>query len=342
MEAFLYKKMEDKKVQCNLCNHRCVIKNGSRGICNVRENKSGILETLVYDRVIAEHIDPIEKKPIFHLAPGSLSYSIATAGCNFKCLFCQNSDIAQTLSKKVPSDQKTFMLRNPVKPEQVVDAAIKGNCRSIAYTYTEPTIYFEFAYNSAKIAASKGIRNIFVTNGYMTTEALEMISPFLDAANVDLKAFTDDFYRKYCGASIEHVKNTLIKMKSLGIFVEVTTLIIPGLNDDRKELEGLASFIVEKLGSETPWHISRFHPTFKLTDRPPTPIETLVMAREIGIKSGLKYVYTGNVPGEAGESTYCYSCKKILIERWGFQMRENKIINNRCMYCDALIHGVEL
>jgi len=337
MEAYLYKPLNEKKVKCNLCNHHCVIKNGRRGICGVRENQEGTLKTLVYGKLIASSIDPVEKKPLFHFFPGSLSYSIATVGCNFKCLFCQNADIAQ-----MPSDHDGMIMGDFVTPEDIVDAAEKGNCKSIAYTYTEPTVYFEFAYDTAKIAHEKGIQNVFVTNGYMTSEALEMISPYLDAANVDLKAFNEKFYKEICNAKLEHVKETLKLMKSLGIFVEVTTLLIPGLNDDRHELEMLAEFLVKSLGPETPWHISRFHPTYKLLDRPSTPVETLVMAREIGIKSGLKYVYTGNVPGDNGENTFCYKCKKMLIDRWGFDVRKNLIKNGKCTHCGAQIDGVGL
>ncbi len=337
MEAYLYQPEKNKTVRCNLCNHRCIIKNGKRGICGVRENQAGILETLVYGKLIATHIDPIEKKPLFHLLPGSLSYSIATAGCNFKCPFCQNADISQ-----MPSDRKGMIMGDFYKPEEIVAAAEKGNCASIAYTYTEPTVYFEFAYDTAKLAHEKGIRNVFVTNGYMTSETLQMISPFLDGANVDLKAFNENFYKEFCKAKLEPVKETLKLMKSLGILVEVTTLIIPGLNDDKKELENLASFLVGSIGAETPWHISRFHPTYRLTDRSSTPVETLEMAREIGIKSGLKYVYTGNVPGENGENTFCYNCGQLLIDRWGFTIRKNLIKDSRCPNCDALIDGIGL
>ncbi len=337
MEAYLYKPLDEKKVKCNLCNHRCVIKNGRRGICGVRENQEGSLKTLVYGRLIARNIDPIEKKPLFHFFPGSLSYSIATVGCNFKCLFCQNAEIAQ-----MPSDHDGMIMGDLFTPEDIVNAAEKGNCKSIAYTYTEPTVYFEFAYDTAKIAHEKGITNVFVTNGYMTSEALEMISPYLDAANVDLKAFNKKFYKEICKAKLEHVKETLKLMKSLGIFVEVTTLLIPGLNDDKHELEMLAEFLVKSLGPETPWHISRFHPTYKLLDRPSTPVETLIMAREIGIKTGLKYVYTGNVPGENSEKTFCYKCNNILIDRWGFYVKQNFIKNSKCTHCGAHIDGVGL
>jgi pyruvate formate lyase activating enzyme len=335
MEAYLYERLEENKVRCNLCSHRCVIKDGRRGICNVRENEAGILKTLVYGNLIARHIDPIEKKPLFHFLPGTLSYSIATVGCNFRCRFCQNADIAQ-----MPSDRKGTVLGTRCTPREVVDAAQQGGCRSIAYTYTEPTVFFEFAYETAKLAHDKGIRNVFVTNGYMTTEALEMIDPYLDAANVDLKAFTDTYYKELCGAGLKHVQATLKLMKSLGIFVEVTTLIVPGLNDDPSELKDLAVFIVQDLGPETPWHISRFHPTYKLTDRPPTPVQTLTMAREIGLKAGLKYVYTGNVPGSAAENTFCHSCGETVIERWGFQVGNLQLKNGRCTKCGAEIDGV--
>jgi len=337
MEALLYKELKDKKVRCDLCSHRCVMDEGERGTCGVRENQNGILQTLVYGKLIASHIDPIEKKPLFHYMPGSLSFSVATVGCNLKCRFCQNADIAQ-----MPSDHHGQILGDYVAPEAVVIAAEKNNCASISYTYTEPTIYFEFALETAKIAATKGIKNVFVTNGYMTAEALQMVHPYLDAANVDLKAFTNDFYKEQCGAKLEPVKETLKQMKSLDIFVEVTTLIIPGLNDDQQELKNLAEFIANELSPETPWHISRFHPTYKLLDRPPTPVATLIQAREIGIRAGLKYVYTGNVPGENGENTFCWKCGELLIDRMGFQVRKNLIQNSSCFQCGATIDGIDM
>ncbi|MCP4688625.1 MAG: AmmeMemoRadiSam system radical SAM enzyme, partial [Desulfobacterales bacterium] len=240
-ESFLYEPMKGLTVRCNVCNHRCIVKDGKRGICGVRENSSGKLESLVYGKLIATHVDPIEKKPLFHLMPGSLSYSIATVGCNLKCLFCQNADISQ-----MPSDRGVIMGDNAT-PGGVVKAALKAGCKSIAYTYTEPSIYFEFAHDTAKLAHEQGLKNVFVTNGYMTSEAIRMIQPWLDAANVDLKSFSDDFYKKYCGARLEPVKNTLRQMKTKGILVEATTLIIPGLNDDKRELEELARFLVDDL-----------------------------------------------------------------------------------------------
>jgi pyruvate formate lyase activating enzyme len=335
MEAAFYSPLENDRVRCGLCRHKCVIDNGSRGICGVRENKNGILETRVYGRLIAANDDPIEKKPLFHLLPGSRSFSIATVGCNFKCRFCQNADIAQ-----MPSDQAGKVTGESATPEQVVAAAVQKGCSSIAYTYTEPTVFFEFARDTAKLAHQQGIKNVFVTNGYMSDEALETVSPWLDAANVDLKAFSDDFYKTQCGARLGPVKKTLRKMKALGIWVEVTTLIIPGLNDDRNELSGLAAFIADALGRETPWHVSRFHPTYKLIDRGPTPIETLIQAREIGIAAGLKYVYTGNIPGKGGEDTLCPGCGEVVLARRGYMIVDNRIDKGRCRFCSTGIDGI--
>jgi len=337
MEAYLWESLHDDKVRCHLCHHRCRIKDGRRGICGVRENRHGRLHTLVYGRLIAQNIDPIEKKPLFHFLPGSLSYSIATVGCNFKCRFCQNADIAQ-----MPAERRGLILGDHVASEDIVRAAQRARCATISYTYTEPTIYFETAYDTAKLAHEKGIRNVFVTNGYMTPEALDMIGTYLDAANVDLKAYSDDYYKDLCGARLHPVKETLRRMKASGVFIEVTTLLIPGENDSEQELGALAGFLVDALGPETPWHISRFHPTFKLTDRPPTPVQSLLKAREIGIQKGLRYVYTGNVQGESGESTYCYQCGTLLIERWGFTVRKNRVRNSRCPDCNAQIDGVGL
>lgn len=337
MEAYLYTKENDLKAQCNLCSHSCLIKPSKRGICKVRANHDGQLESLVYGKLIAHNVDPIEKKPLFHILPGSLSYSIATVGCNFKCRFCQNADIAQ-----MPSDYQGRIWGEYVSPEDIVADAINGDCKSIAYTYTEPTIYFELAFDTAKIAHTNNLINIFVTNGYLTAQAIEMIHPYLDAANVDLKSFSDDFYRQQCKARLQPVLESLRLMKAKGIFVEVTTLLIPGLNDHPDELKALAEFIVNDLGTETPWHISRFHPTYRLTDRSATPTHTLIQARNIGRSAGLKYVYLGNVPGDESESTFCYQCGKKVIERWGYQVQKTHLDNGSCSYCGTLIHGIGL
>jgi pyruvate formate lyase activating enzyme len=337
MEAKLYEKRYDKKVQCYVCRHHCVIREGRRGICNVRENRDGVLHTRVYDRIIARHVDPIEKKPLFHFFPGTLAYSIGTVGCNFRCRFCQNADIAN-----MATDHRGRMPGRHATPEAMVSEAAASECKSIAYTYTEPAVFFELALDTAKLAHQRGLLNVFVTNGYMSEQALEMICPYLDAANVDLKAFSEDFYKSMCSARLLPVMETLRQMKTLDIFVEVTTLVIPGLNDDPAELEKLAGFIADDLGTETPWHVNRFHPCYRLTDRPSTPVQTLLKARQIGLDAGLKYVYTGNVPGEASECTYCYQCGSRLMDRRGFFVFENRIRSNQCPECGAIIHGVGL
>jgi len=333
MEAMLYEKKEDNLVVCHLCAHECRIKPGARGICGVRENQGGILYTLVGNRIIAENVDPIEKKPLFHFLPGTLSYSIATVGCNFRCTFCQNYEISQ-----MPRDQG--VIRGiTISPEEISERAIQTGCKSISYTYTEPTVFFELAYLSARAAAERGLANVFVTNGYMTTQAIEKISPYLSAANVDLKSFREEFYRRCCGAKLKPVLESLKKMKDLGIWVEVTTLIIPGLNDEEAELYALARFI-HSLGADTPWHVSRFYPRYKMMDRGPTPQETVYRARQIGLEVGLKYVYCGNIPDNEGENTYCPNCHNLLIERWGFQVRKNLPKKGQCPFCGAVIAGV--
>jgi len=242
----------------------------------------------------------------------------------------------------MPTEHGGRIMGGRETPEAIVDEALQAGCKSLAFTYTEPTVFFELALETAKLAHQKGLKNIFVTNGYMSEPALDMICPYLDAANVDLKAFSEVFYKEQCNARLAPVLDTLRLMKTLNIFVEVTTLIIPGLNDDPKELSELAGFIVTDLGSETPWHVSRFHPCYRLTDRPPTPVETLLDARRIGLEAGLKYVYTGNAPGETSECTYCYSCGSCLINRRGFWVSENRIHRNQCPVCGAIIHGVGL
>jgi pyruvate formate lyase activating enzyme len=335
MEAQLYECRDDLKIFCHLCAHHCKISNGHRGICKVRVNRRGRLETLVYGKLVARNADPIEKKPLFHFLPGSRSYSIATVGCNFKCRFCQNADIAQ-----LPSDQRGMIVGEDTTPEAVVADALANGCASIAYTYTEPTIFFEFALAVARQAKTAGLRNVFVTNGYMTEEALARIAPYLDAANVDLKAYSDDFYRDMCQARLAPVKATLKNMKARGILVEVTTLVIPGLNEDPSELTALASFLVDALGAETPWHLSRFHPTYQMTDRPRTPVETLKIARQVGLDAGLKYVYIGNVPGSGAENTYCPSCGNSVINRFHFNTRVSLIDGNHCAYCHEAIDGI--
>ena len=332
-EAMLYEKLPEAKVRCNLCAHRCVIADGKKGICQVRENRGGTLYTLVYGRTIIQQVDPVEKKPLFHFYPSSTAYSIATPGCNFHCRWCQNWDISQMVR------ERHLIMGEEASPEQIVIAAQKVDSRSIAYTYTEPTIFFEYAYDTARLAHEAGLVNIYITNGYMTEEMLETFQPYLDAANVDLKAFRDKTYRKYVGARLQPVLDTLKAMKRLGIWLEVTTLVIPGINDDDEELKDAARFVAEELGVDTPWHISRFFPDYKMTDVPPTPVETLNRAREIGLEAGLRYVYVGNVPGEA--NTVCHKCGQMLIRRSSYRVLENHVqLEGRCPNCGAPVAGV--
>lgn len=332
-EAMFYRQGKDQRVHCFLCHHRCEIKPGRLGICGVRQNRDGSLWSLVYGRLIAEHIDPIEKKPLYHFLPGTTSYSIATMGCNFRCTFCQNADISQR-----PRESHEIF-GSQVDPQRVVAAAKKGGCATIAYTYTEPTVFMEYALDVARLAQTEGIRNVFVSNGYMSEEALETVAPYLHAANVDLKAFTDEFYIKQCGAKLQPVLNTLKEMKRLGIWVEVTTLLIPGLNDSREELTELAQFLAS-LGRDIPWHVSRFHPNYRMTDRSVTPVKSLHTARDVGLQAGLHHVYLGNVPGDKGENTYCPQCQALLLERFGFTTERRGIRDGICSQCGMTVAGV--
>ena len=332
-EAMFYEREPGGRVRCGLCRFRCLIGEGARGICAVRENRGGTLYSLVYGKLCAEHVDPIEKKPLYHVMPGSTSYSIATVGCNFRCRHCQNYSISQ-----VARDEPVRGAEQA--PQEIVKRAATNRCRSISYTYTEPTIFFEFAYDTARLAKQAGLRNVFVTNGYITAEALATIAPFLDAANIDLKGFSEEFYRDIVHARLSEVLDSIIEYRKQGIWIELTTLIIPGLNDSDTELQGIAEFIVTNLGADTPWHVTQFYPTYTLTDRPRTPIETLRRARDIGRAAGLRYVYEGNVPGEGGENTLCPSCSALLVERYGFAIRTNRIKNGACPDCGATIAGI--
>lgn len=325
-EAMLYRKVKDDLVQCQLCAHRCTIKPHRVGICGVRRNEEGSLYTMVYAKAVAVHVDPIEKKPLYHFLPGSASFSIATIGCNFRCLFCQNADISQA-SK---SGGWGYPARD-FPPEEVVAGAKRYNCASISYTYTEPTIFFEYAYDTALLAHQQGIKNIFVTNGYMTKEALEAIEPYLDAANVDLKSFNPKFYRRIVGARLEPVLETIERMHEMGVWVEVTTLIIPGQNDGEEELREIARFIAG-IDVEMPWHISRFVPHYKMRSTTFTPVETIHRAAEIGHEEGLHYVYAGNVPGDPHENSYCPHCGQMVIRRLGYHTH-SELKGRACPSC---------
>lgn len=333
-EAMFWEKAGDDRVRCGLCRFGCLIPPGRRGRCGVRENHAGTLFTLVYGRSIAEHVDPIEKKPLYHFHPGSLSYSVATVGCNLRCLHCQNHEISQW------PQHHTTIPGSELPPAAIVAAAQRSGCLSIAYTYTEPTIYFEYAYDTAVLARRAGVKNIFVTNGYMTTAALAAIAPYLDAANVDLKGFSETFYREVTGASLAGVLECLKDYRRLGIWLEVTTLLIPGLNDASDELRGLAEFIAGSLGREVPWHVSAFHPTYRMLDRPATPAATLQRAAAIGREAGLCHIYLGNLVGVGGEDTLCPHCGETVLRRRGFRVLAMAIEGGRCRACGGTVAGV--
>lgn len=329
-EAYLYEKLEDNKVRCNLCSHRCLIHSGNRGVCGVRENRKGTLYSLVYGKAIAEHIDPVEKKPLYHFLPGTKAYSIATIGCNFRCDFCQNWRISQYRGTDLPGRQ--------LSPREIVFKAKGKNCASIAYTYTEPTIFFEYAYDTARLAKNSDIKNVFVTNGYQTEETVEKMAGVIDAANIDLKSFSNQYYRNVCGATLQPVLESIKKMYSLGIWLEITTLVVPGQNDSTEELRQIAQFIAE-IDCNIPWHISRFHPSNKMTNIEPTPVSKLKETAKLGEEEGLKYIYLGNLRTKKWQNTYCPNCGKLVIERNGYQVKK-LLDNNRCPSCGTIIAGI--
>ena len=331
-EAQLYEKIDRNRVRCKLCSHYCVVPEGKLGVCEVRQNHGGELYTLVYGRTISQHVDPIEKKPLYHFYPGTTAYSIATPGCNFHCEWCQNADIAHLPCEYIPEAGQIAM------PESIVRSALHAGSSSIAYTYTEPTIFFEYAYDTARAARDAGVANVYVTNGYMTPEMLDLFHPYLDAANVDLKAFRKKTYNRHVGAGLDAVLDSLKRMKMLGVWVEVTTLVIPGLNDEEDELRDAARFVATELSPDTPWHLSRFFPTYQMRDRPPTPVRTLERAREIGFEEGIKHVYLGNVAAES--NTTCHRCGRLLIRRAGYYVPVNDIQDGSCPDCGEAIAGV--
>ncbi len=333
-EALLWERAVDGSVVCHLCAHRCRIRPGLRGICGVRQNVGGTLVTLVAGRIVAADVDPIEKKPFFHFLPGSLAYSVATVGCNLHCLFCQNWAISQW-----PREKTGPVPGEPASPRALVAAARAARCATIAYTYTEPTIFFELALATSRLAVEAGLRNVFVTNGYMTAEALDLIAPVLHGANVDLKSFSDRYYRKVCGATLAPVLETIQRMRERLIWVEVTTLVIPGRNDSDEELAALARWLAS-VDRDLPWHVSGFYPAYKMADVPPTPVEALHRAAHIGRDAGLRYVYSGNVPGDTLENTACPECGRWLLRRRGFAVLENHLADGRCPVCQKAIAGV--
>lgn len=331
-EASYYVKLDDKQVNCVLCPRRCVIPDTKRGFCGVRENKGGVLCSLVYGKPCSLHIDPIEKKPLFHFLPGSNAFSIATVGCNLRCKFCQNWQISQTR----PEDVVAVSL----SPAEVVEKAKESGAPVIAYTYTEPTIYYEYMFDIARLAKEAGIKNVMHSAGYILEEPLRKLCPYLDAANIDLKGFNNKFYSELTLGSVDDVLRTLKILREEGVWLEVTILLLPGLNDDPQEIKKMCEWIRDNLGAQTPVHFSRFWPIYKLANLSPTPLKTLEMARSIALKAGLKYVYIGNIGSTEAEDTYCPRCGKKVIERSGYVVTAIHIVNGKCEFCGETIEGV--
>ncbi len=331
-EAYYYLDFEDSEVQCLLCPRKCILTEGQRGICGVRQNIKGKLYTLVYGRPVAVHVDPIEKKPISHMLPGSKSFSIATAGCNLSCRFCQNWQISQVS----PEDIRSYDL----PPDKVVQLALEYNCQSIAYTYNEPTIFYEYMIETAKLAHQKGLKNIYVTSGYINPEPLRELCKYIDAANLDIKGFTEDYYLKYCLGELRPVLESAKIMQEEGVWIELTNLILPTINDDIENIREMCEWIIKNLGPDVPLYFSRFFPAYKMTHLPPTPVETLEKAREIALNVGLHYVYIGNVPGHPAEHTYCPKCGRIIIQRVGFFVTSNNLDQGKCPFCGEKIPGI--
>jgi pyruvate formate lyase activating enzyme len=323
-------------VRCNACAHRCVLRPSRVGLCGVRQNRGGRLATLVYGAAIAAHAEPIEKKPLYHVLPGSDAFSIATRGCSFHCDWCQNWEMAQGHREGIIPASRWL------PPDAVIREAQAAGARSVAYTYVEPTVFLEYALDTMALAREAGLRNVFVTNGYQTPEALALLAPLLDAANVDLKSFRDRAYRRSVGARVQPVLDAIVEMRRLGIWVEVTTLVVPGLNDSDDELAAIARWLVSVLGPDVPWHVSRFYGAHRMLDVPSTPATTLRRAAELGRAAGLRYVYVGNAPEVGGEATICPGCGTAVIERRDFRFVARRMVGDRCATCGRRIPGIGL
>ena len=332
IKAELFEKGIQNQVICRLCAHQCRLHDGATGVCRVRKNIAGTLYSLNSDHVVAIHMDPIEKKPLYHFMPGSSSYSIAAMGCNFSCRFCQNYSISMV-------NEEHGIKGETISPEQLVQNALKNRARSISYTYTEPTVFFELMLETAKLAHQQGIKNVMVSNGYMTRQALSLLGPFLDAANIDLKSFNDNFYKEYCSARLKPVLETISALKARGIWLEITTLLIPGLNDDCEEIKRLISFLLE-VDDSMPWHVSRFFPQYQLQHIPPTAQDAMHKFLSLGAKMGLKYLYGGNLTADCWNDTHCPRCEKKLIRRLGYQAEIIALQSGKCQFCGQDIPGV--
>jgi len=327
-----YAVVTPKGIKCQICPNNCILKEGIESICRTHQVKEGKLYTIAYGNPCSANVDPIEKKPLFHYLPATRSYSIATAGCNLACLNCQNWEISQQSPK--------FTRNIDLYPAAVVEEAIRNGCKSIAYTYSEPVAFYEYTYDTARIARSKGIKNLLISNGYINEKPLRDLAVYLDAANINLKSFSDEIYAKLNGGSLQPILTTLKILKETGVWLEVTNLIVPGWTDDLNMIREMCNWLVKNGFKDTPLHFSRFFPMHKLTNLPYTPLRVLEQARELALASGLKYVYLGNVPGTSAESTYCPSCKKVVLERKGFTILTNHLKNNACGFCGAPVAGV--
>ncbi len=332
VEARYYKKLEGRGIECTLCPRHCRVTDLERGYCGVRENRSDVYYTLVYGRPCALNVDPIEKKPLFHFYPGTAALSLATAGCNVNCKCCQNWEISQS------RPEQTDNLDLP--PKALVDICIQRNVPTIAYTYSEPIIFYEYMYDTAELGHSKGVKSVMITGGYVEESPLADLMPRLDAIKVDLKAIREDYYRNFVGGELKPVLDRLVQIKKAGMWLEIVYLIIPTLNDTEAEFKELAQWIKANLGPDTPVHFSRFHPQYLLTDLPATPKRTLEMAHAIGQAEGLQFVYLGNVAGHPAESTYCPACGQVLIERRGYRIHQNNLKGNQCGQCGRVIPGL--
>jgi pyruvate formate lyase activating enzyme len=331
-EALFYKKLGTGIVQCGLCPRGCTIPSGRRGFCGVRENRDGTLYSVVYGKAVAVHIDPIEKKPFFHYLPQKSAFSIATAGCNLKCKFCQNWEISQRLPEEV---DYTF-----ITPDELVSKARESGSPVIAYTYSEPTVFYEYMLETAKLAREQGLKNVLHSNGYINEEPLRLLAPYLDAANIDLKAFDDDHYAQLTEGTLQPVLRSLKILKEAGVHLEITNLVLSGYNDSEKNIRRMCLWINENLGSDVPVHFSRFFPTYKFAALNPTPVAALEKIRQAAMDCGLKYVYIGNVPGHAGENTYCPKCKNIVVKRTVYIVTEVNLLQGKCRFCGEKIEGV--
>jgi pyruvate formate lyase activating enzyme len=331
-EAMFWEELPDDKVKCVLCPRECEVANVERGYCGVRENQGGKYQTLVYGALCSANVDPIEKKPLFHYLPGTTAFSVATAGCNVECKFCQNWEISQFRPEQVPSVLVT--------PEHLIEVCRREHAPTVAYTYSEPVIFYEYMHDAAAIGREKGVGSVMISNGYIQEKPLRELCKHLTGVKIDLKAFTETFYKEQCNGELAPVLKTLETLKDIGIWFEIVVLVIPTLNDSEDEIRQMSRWIMEHLGPNVPVHFSRFHPTYRVTNLPRTPVSTVERCRRVALESGIHYVYAGNLPTHPGENTYCHACQRTIIQRAGYRIVANNIEDGKCPYCGTEIPGV--